>query len=326
MSLTNFPNGISSFGVPIIGGAAMPFTGTHFFVDFVTGSDNNNGLSVKKAFKTLQKAHDSATAGKNDVIYLIGDGASTGFSYITEQLVWDKNAVHLVGICAPSRVANRAKIEWLSSATRVATMIDFSANGCIWANVHVFHDYATAEANTAIAMTGQRNYFSNCHIAGGGHITGAAHADASTMTITGDGENTWEDCTFGVDTITSGAGANGVLVFATAAVRNQFIRCRITKYAGATGGLFCKFPAGSVDRYIIFEDCLFINSNLNFTMTVAMVVDSSIGGYVLVQGGALFGLVTNWVAADNTKLYLCGYMNAGSGNLNTGIAHTHDES
>ena len=326
MSLTNFPNGVSSFGVPVIGGATMPFTGAHYFVDYVNGSDGASGKSVRKALKTIQKAHDKCVAGKNDVIYLIGDGASTGFGYITEQLVWDKNAVHLVGVCAPSRVANRAKIEWLSSATRTATMIDFSANGCIWTNIHVFHDYPTGAANTAIAMTGQRNYFSNCHLAGGGHITGAAHADSSTMTITGDGENTWEDCTFGVDTITSGAGANAVLQFATAAVRHQFIRCRITKYAGATGALFCKFPTGSVDRYIIFEDCLFINSNLNFTMTVAMTIDSGIGGYVVLQGGALIGLVSNWLSADNAKLYLCGYMNAGSGNLNTNMAHTFDES
>ena len=143
MSLTNFPNGISSFGVPVIGGASMPFTGKHFFVDYVNGSDGNNGLSVRKAFKTIQKAHDSATAGKNDVIYLIGNGATNGSTRIDEQLVWDKNAVHLVGVCAPTRVAQRARIAWLSTATKTATMVDFSANGCVIANVHFFQDYAT---------------------------------------------------------------------------------------------------------------------------------------------------------------------------------------
>jgi len=57
--LTNFPNGISSFGVPILGGAGgtglVAFRKV-YFVDRTYGHDGNSGLSVEAsgAFKTVQ--------------------------------------------------------------------------------------------------------------------------------------------------------------------------------------------------------------------------------------------------------------------------------
>ena len=50
MGLTNFPNGISSFGVPVLGGIlGIPFTGTYWFVDPVNGLDGNAGTSPQTA-------------------------------------------------------------------------------------------------------------------------------------------------------------------------------------------------------------------------------------------------------------------------------------
>ena len=72
--LTNFPNGISSFGVAQLAGSGIPFTGQPFFVDPVNGIDGNSGKSVDRALKTLSRAHDLMTDGANDVAYLIGNG------------------------------------------------------------------------------------------------------------------------------------------------------------------------------------------------------------------------------------------------------------
>jgi len=62
MTLTNFPNGISSFGVPILGGAGgtglVAFKKV-YFVDKQYGNDGNSGLSVDDhSFRTIQKALD----------------------------------------------------------------------------------------------------------------------------------------------------------------------------------------------------------------------------------------------------------------------------
>ncbi len=72
MALTNYPNGLSSFGIPVLGGANVPFNGTYFFVDAVRGSDGNRGLSPDNALRTVYKAHSLMTDGNNDVCFVIG--------------------------------------------------------------------------------------------------------------------------------------------------------------------------------------------------------------------------------------------------------------
>ncbi len=324
MSLTNFPNGISSFGVPVIGGAEMPLTGTHFFIDPVSGSDGNNGKSVRKAFKTPAYCLTRMTAGKNDVAYLLGNGASSGSGRLTTELDWSKNACHLIGVAAPTMVAGRGRIAWLSTATKEDTLFTLSADGCIISNIHFFQDYATGAANQAVVVTGERNYFSNCHIAGGGNATGAAHASATSLTLTGGGENQFDDCTIGLDTIGSGAGANATIAISSAVARTIFRRCHIVKEAGDTDPLFLSVGAAGITRYILFVDCIFMNTAGSKTMVAAFAVNAAPGGNVFMQGGGVFGAVTNIVAADHAFVQLCGYMNAGSGNLNTSLAHSFD--
>jgi hypothetical protein len=45
MALTNYSNGLSSFGIPVIGGGIPAQTGRYIFVDAVTGVDGNDGNS-----------------------------------------------------------------------------------------------------------------------------------------------------------------------------------------------------------------------------------------------------------------------------------------
>jgi hypothetical protein len=42
--LTNFPNGVTSFGVPVFGGY-LPTQGNTYFVKAYSGNDANSGLS-----------------------------------------------------------------------------------------------------------------------------------------------------------------------------------------------------------------------------------------------------------------------------------------
>lgn len=78
MGLTNFPNGISSFGVPIYGNSDnVSYFGTQWFVDTVNGSDGNNGRSPTNAFQTMGRAlylsgGTTANVSDNDVIWFIG--------------------------------------------------------------------------------------------------------------------------------------------------------------------------------------------------------------------------------------------------------------
>ncbi len=80
MGLTNFPGGISSFGIPVIPGAPRVFTGTAYFVcnaSGYNGSDNNNGLRPDQPLSTLAKALTLVTSNNDDVIFVMKGHAET---------------------------------------------------------------------------------------------------------------------------------------------------------------------------------------------------------------------------------------------------------
>ncbi len=85
MALTKFPNGVSSFGIPIVGaGVSIPSsTGSYFFVDSNTGSDGNSGADKDHALATLAAAILKTTASKGDVIILMPGHAETVSTTIT---------------------------------------------------------------------------------------------------------------------------------------------------------------------------------------------------------------------------------------------------
>lgn len=68
MGYTNFPNGITVFGVPVI--PAPTIFGQVWFVDTVNGSDGYQGNNVDRPFSTMERALE--VVGDNDVIYFVG--------------------------------------------------------------------------------------------------------------------------------------------------------------------------------------------------------------------------------------------------------------
>jgi hypothetical protein len=70
MALTNFRNGVSSFGIPLTGGMPPSFYGRYWFVDAKVGSDGNRGNSADRPFQTMDKAFDNIDSG--DVIIFRG--------------------------------------------------------------------------------------------------------------------------------------------------------------------------------------------------------------------------------------------------------------
>ena len=108
MGLTNFPNGIASFGVPMTGGVPFGPTSKTFFVSGAEGSDGNDGRTPRKALASVSKAHSLMRAGKNDVCFVMGNGQTSGTARETATITWSKDACHLVGVAAPGRVAQRA--------------------------------------------------------------------------------------------------------------------------------------------------------------------------------------------------------------------------
>lgn len=70
MGLTNFPNGVSSFGSPVT--TATNVYGTTWYVDNSAGANGNTGKEVGQAFATITQA--LSVAGANDTILVRGTG------------------------------------------------------------------------------------------------------------------------------------------------------------------------------------------------------------------------------------------------------------
>lgn len=97
MTLTNYPNGLSSFGVPLIGSGTIPIATRNFFVNSVTGSNGNDGLSPESPFSTLAYAITQCVTAKGDNIILLPGHVETvatagGVTFL------NKSGINVIGV------------------------------------------------------------------------------------------------------------------------------------------------------------------------------------------------------------------------------------
>lgn len=307
MGLTNFPNGLSSFGTPVLPLNGFATQGNVYYVKPSTGSDGNTGKSPAKAFKTLAKALSSATANQNDIVFLIGESntAANTTDYQSATLTWNKDLVHLIGVCSPTTISNRARVALLSTYDTASNLFTLSANGCIISNISFFAGVAGTNPTGCFKLTGQRNYIQGCHIAGIGHANNDI-AGAYSLNISAGAENLIENCTIGVDTITRGAAANAEIKVDTAATRNEFRNCKILGLTNhATNWKFLDASAsGCIDRYLSFSDCIFLNAtgSTGTALTQAFDVHASMGGNIILDRTSVVG-ATDIADADTGLVY-----------------------
>jgi len=240
-----------------------------YIVDAANGSDSYPGTSYKKPLATIAAAFDKCTANQHDVVLLL---AGSSGNTLSVALDWSKNYTHLVGMCAPTHAAQRARIFQLSTLTGASPLLTISASGCIFKDFYIFQGVADATSLINVSVTGGRNYFENVHFAGGGHATQAVNGGAS-LKLDGAEENMFKHCTIGVDTIAAATGMAGIL-FDTVAQRNVFEDCHVSMYAGNAGAIWVEIAdATGFDRYTIFKNCLFTNTNkANYEMTAGFAI------------------------------------------------------
>ena len=290
-------------GVPTIGvGGMLPFTGNYFFIDAANGSDGNTG-QADDPLASLDAAYDRCVDGHNDVIFIVGDGSTAATQRLSSQFVFSKDAVHLIGLTAPTMIAQRARISTATGATaNINPLVQVTAQGCIFANFSLFQ--GVGEAATAEKLwqeQGQRNFYGNVDFGGMGGVAGAAHADSYSLNLNGGSENTFKGCHFGTDTRDRDA-ANCNILFdkngSQAATRNMFIDCITSMRATDTDPLFIN--AGGVnciDRFALFKNCSFINVG---TGTLAKaILGNATNGHIVLDNCVLTG-ATNWAATMAT--------------------------
>lgn len=268
MAYTNFPNGATSFGVPLVGSiGGIPLTGKWWFCDYANGSDGNassgsDGAPPDAPLKTIERAHELAVAGRNDVVVIMGDGSTTASQRLEETLVWSKNATHLVGMTAPSLFAQRARITTLTTqATNISPLMSVTASGCIFANFSFFLGVGeSATAEQLINITGSRNYFGNIQFGGMGSVNGAANSGSYDIGLgAGGSENLFDGCAIGLETRARTQANANVKILAANAQRNAFRNCVFQMYPTANTPLFvnANVSNGLNGSTMLFENCKF---------------------------------------------------------------------
>lgn len=296
MGITQF----GSFGVRVaqqiqlaIAQGSIGTSGNVYYCDPVNGLAGNDGTSPATAVATLAAGYALLVSGHNDVLVLIGNGTSTGSARISAAFTWSKSAAHLIGICAPSAISQRARIAPPTTATSFATLFVVSGNGCLFSNISWFQGFTTGvAASICMTVSGTRNAFINCDFEGMGDTTSATDAGSRNLKITAD-ENYFGHCNVGLDTVAR-TGANASVEFASGCARNYFEDCTFPFDSGDGNTLgILGTGAACMDRFQLFRGCVFINAikSTATTMTVlGSLTSASPGGMWVYHDCILIGI------------------------------------
>lgn len=128
MGLTAFPNGISSFGMPVLGSGGVMTTGNVFFVDsgHDQASNGNEATSSSNPAATIDGAVGKCTANNGDVIFVM-PGHAENISSATS-LVVDVAGVSIIGLGVGG---NRPILTY----TDTAGSVELDANNCLIQNI-----------------------------------------------------------------------------------------------------------------------------------------------------------------------------------------------
>jgi len=169
-SITNFPNGVSSFGIPVIPGMELgKVWGNTWFVDTGTGSDDNDGKSPDLPFATIQAAINKTGDGKGDRIYVRNGAYAETLTVSTSH-----DDIMIIG-------ESRANVV-ITGADDATDTMTVTADDCTFANLS-FAGYDTGSDISLIKVTGDNNRIENCDFAGGEYHIEATGTANDTMIV-----------------------------------------------------------------------------------------------------------------------------------------------
>jgi hypothetical protein len=284
--LTQFPNGISSFGIPVMGGGGIPaMFGTVYFVDYSAGLDDNEGKSVDKPLKTLSEAYDRCTTNKNDVILI------NGYSSVLEDaaILWTKNRIHVVGLGGGFLTGQRAKLEL--SATGItadaAANIVLSGVGNSFHNLKIINSGTHANSVSAVIDAGEATLWDNCSFMKLSDLDQTTVSDFETRADS----TTYLNCEFGFDTLTQSVARPTLRIKGSGGTRMthcRFIDCIFTCQSSTANKMHVLVHDTSALRFeSIFKECIFIAA-INQTASAVTLANAVTSVSGLVEGNLLF--------------------------------------
>lgn len=266
MSPTNFKYGIQSQGVPVLGGEALLTQGNSYYVDPTNGSDSYDGKTIDRAKATLTAGEELLEANQNDVLYYLAGSSSISLS---ATLTWDKSYTHLIGVCAPVNMNQRARIFQTSTATSLNPLINITGSGCSFRNFYINQGVDDAGSKVCVQVTGDRNYFENVHFNGIGNNTMDVD-EATCVKLDGAHFARFSNCVFGSQSTSAGSAAtNSELWLDGESSQCTFEDCIFTRrIEHETNHVLVQVEdALGFGAFMLFKKCLFMYTSVNQAYT-----------------------------------------------------------
>ena len=227
MTITNFPNGVSSFGIPQLGDGIPSTYGEYIFVDpDSVGADN--GRTLKNAFRTVGQAVTKAVTNTHSVILMNANSAHSTVADTNDELTLTKSRIHFVGLGGGSRYLGQ-RTRWtmgVTTGTAIA-IVQNTGVGNTFTNIKFDSSDTLSTSKYAFADGGEYTQMTNCEIVHSGQL---AVVSAAPLLCNGDSAY-YLHCAIG----------SLVHIWSVAAQNVLLTRETIT---------------GKVARDVIFEDCL----------------------------------------------------------------------
>jgi len=280
--MPNYWTGVASEGLPATPGAV-------YYVNYGTGSDDvgTKANSIRRPWKTVDKAVDSVTTNKDDLIVLTGNSTHV----LSEMLTVEKNRVHFLGFDGTSRrYGQNAKVSLTATtgATNIATIKNTGVRNS-FSNIKFINESTVAQGLYCFVDGGEYLVMQDCEIY---KSTDLDETGASELVINGDSAQ-FRRCTIGslanliVGTvIRANVRVTGAIAGAGKVMRdNTFEDCLLWRRSGSTSDRFVYAAADAdVERLLLFKNTGFINAK-NSTAVPAQAVATgaslTIGAIVL---------------------------------------------
>lgn len=300
MALTNYPNGLSSFGIPVLGGGGIPATyGKVWFVDYDNGSDDNDGLSTTTAMKSIETLlANKVVTNRHDVVVLSANSSHQ----LSAMLTITKNRVHFISADGRTGFGMGARARISMGVTTATTDIAAMQNtgvGNTFTGIKFSSSNTLAQSLYGIAEGGEYTIYDRCEMYKSTDldVTGAAE-------VLNNGDSTqWLNCTIG-SSANEISGANirpCMLLTATLSGKkcrdNIMIGCQLLRKCGNVANRFIYGAnATDVERMFYIDNTLFFSNPLG-SATPAIAVDF---GAAQTEGAVVLG--PNVTAVDVTVL------------------------
>lgn len=286
--ISKFPNGVSSFGVPVMpGGIPFVTSGSVFFVHH-SGSNGNSGLDPSQPLATIDYAIGKCTASKGDVILVMPGHTET----VTSSITMDVAGVTIWGM-------GWGNLRPLITHGLAGDAITITAANCMVGNLRfmIGIDAVTAFVNVAAAGCVVKDLRIQSATTGLNSV--------GVITVTADGDDCLID---GVQIYNEVVESVGGIVIEGAATNVEVCNCMVFDSIGFTNG--CINDAATATGLWIHHNLF---SNVKSNTVVAEFGNNSTGAFCYNAINGRHGTIGSNITASNAMGYFENYVSGVAG-------------